>query len=50
MPKLRDNWIRNFPKGISPEVNAIIWLEFEYDYNNIAVQHVTHHATRTSLI
>ena len=37
-----DKGVHTFPKGISPKVNVITWLEFKLaDYN------VQHYATRT---
>ena len=35
------------PKGISQEVNVIVWLEFELSYNVVAAQYVTHCTTGT---
>ena len=29
-PKLRDKGVHSFPKGISPKVYVIAWLEFEF--------------------
>ena len=33
-----------FPKGISPKVNVIAWLEFELVYFEAAVQHFSQYA------
>ena len=40
------NGVYTFPKGISPKVNVIAWLEFELAYYDVKVQHVNHYATR----
>ena len=44
-----NNEVHRFPKGISPKENVIVLLEFYFAYNDVAVQHVTHFTTRTSL-
>ena len=36
-----------FPKDIILKVNVIVWLEFEFAYYNVAVQHVNYYATET---
>ena len=36
--------VRTFPLGISLKVNALVQLEFELVYDDIAVQHVNHYA------
>ena len=35
-----------YPEGIISKVNAIARLEFEYAYYEVAVQHVSHYATK----
>ena len=32
-----------FPKGISPKVNVIAWLEFELVYYNVALEHIRYY-------
>ena len=32
-----DKGVHTFPKGISPKVNSIEWLEIKLAYNNVAV-------------
>ena len=34
---LGDKGIQDFPKGISPKVNVIAWLEFELTHYDVAV-------------
>ena len=45
-------WSRTdtFPKGVSPKVKIIARLEWELAYNDIAVQHVSHHANGDFLL
>ena len=46
------NWrvkgIHTFPKGISPKVNVIAWVEFELVYFKVADQHVIHYTNGDS--
>ena len=37
--------VHTFPKGISPKVDVIAWLEFELAYYDFSVHHVTYYAT-----
>ena len=37
----RDKGVHSFPKGISPKVNTIAWLEFEHGYYDVAAQNVS---------
>ena len=39
-----DKRLHAFPKGISPKMNVIAPLEFEFAYYDIAVQLVNHNA------
>ena len=39
-PWLLDNVVHIFPKGISPKVNVIEWLEFELTYYNCSVYRI----------
>ena len=34
--------IYTFPKGISPRVDIIVWLEFELAYKDVRVLHISH--------
>ena len=36
-----------FPRGISSKIIEIAQLEFELSYYDVAVQHVSHNASRT---
>ena len=38
----------HFPKGISPKVNIIAWMQFELTHSDVMVQHVSHYETSTS--
>ena len=37
--------VHTFPKGMSPNVNLIVRLEFELAYYVVAVQHMSHYTT-----
>ena len=39
--------IQAFPEGISPKVNAVAQLEFEFAYYDVTVQHVSHYVPGT---
>ena len=38
--QLGDKKVHIFPKDICTKVNVIAWLEFKFDYNDVAVQHI----------
>ena len=40
-----DKEVHTFLKGISLKENAIVWVEFELAYYDIAIQHVNHYTT-----
>ena len=42
-----DKWVRTFPNGINPKINAIARLDFELMYFDVATQHFNHYATDT---
>ena len=42
-----DKGVHAIPKGISPRVNVMIWLDFELAYFKATVQHFSHYATET---
>ena len=42
-----DKGVYIFPKGICPKVNMIAQLEFEYAYDDFAVQRFNHYTTWT---
>ena len=47
-PELRGMYdVQLFFKGISPKVNLLARVGFELVYYDVAVQHVSHHATGT---
>ena len=46
---MQDKGFHTFPKGISPKVNIMAWLEFELAYYNYAVQHFNHYNTNNSI-
>ena len=46
--RVGDKRFHLFSKIINPKVNAIALLEFELTYNDVAVHHVSHDATKTS--
>ena len=39
--------VHAFPKGISPKVNVIAWLEFELTHYKTVVQYVDHYTADT---
>ena len=41
-PLHRDKCVHAFPKGISLKVNAVVQLEFELAYDDIADEYVSH--------
>ena len=43
----REIRIHTVPKGISPKVNLIVWVEFELTYYDVVVQYVNHNAIGT---
>ena len=45
--RLGNEGLHRFAKGISPEENAIVRLEFELAYFEAVVQHLCHYATST---
>ena len=46
---LEDKGVHTFPKGICPKVNVIAWLEFEFAYYDVAVQHDSYYSMGTPL-
>ena len=40
-----DKRVHTIPKGISPKVNALAWLEFELAYLTAIIWHFNHYAT-----
>ena len=42
----RNKGFYTFPKGMSPKVNVMVWLEIEFTYFEAAVQHLSHYTTR----
>ena len=48
-PRLSKNRVHTFPKGISPKVNVIAWLEFELAYFEAVVKHFNNYITWSSL-
>ena len=49
-PSWGNHGVHVFPKGISPNVNVIARLKFEHAYMDVAVQHVNHNITGTTLL
>ena len=43
----RDKGFHAFSKSISPVVNVLAWLEFEFAYHDFTVQHFKHYAEET---
>ena len=37
-----DKRVQTFPKGISPKVKVIVWLEGVLTYYNVSVQYIIH--------
>ena len=42
-----DKKVLTFPKGISPKVNVIVWLDFEPTSYDVVVQHVSFYTPET---
>ena len=46
---LGEERVNTFPKSICLKVNVIAYLEFESDFNDVAVNYVIHYAIETPL-
>ena len=42
---MAEKGVHAFPKGISPEMNVIVRLEFELAFYDVTVDHASHYAT-----
>ena len=36
---MEDKWVYTFPKGIDPKVYVIAQVQFEFVFDNVAVEH-----------
>ena len=48
-PTAGDKAVHTLLKGISPKVNGIVQMEFDFTYYTVPAQHVSHHATSLDL-